>query len=92
MFPRLANILEDGLIPSLKRELEWCKKAIAGLAANTPEAQEPFQEAILALWYLKEATPSEEESEEDEIWVQHVSVWLVSLFGRLILVTEPNLL
>ena len=76
---------------SLRKEPEWCKRVIAGLAANTPEAQELLQEAILALWHLKEVAPSEEESEEDEVWVQHVSAWLVSLFGKLILITEPNL-
>lgn len=82
-FSRFADILEDGLVPSSRKEPDWCKRAIAGLAANTPEAQEPLQEAILALWRLKEVAPSEEESEEDEVWVKHVSAWLVSLLRRI---------
>ena len=79
-FSHFTDILEDGLVPSSRKEPEWCKRAIADLVANTPEAQEPPQEAILALWRLKEVTPSEEESKEDEVWVQHMSAWLVSLF------------
>jgi len=77
-FSRLELILEDGLVPSSRKEPSWTKKAIASLAVNTPEAQEPLQEAVLALWRLKETAPSEDESEEDEVWARHVSAWLVS--------------
>jgi len=73
----LEVILEDGLVPSSRKEPTWTKKAIASLAVNTPEAHEPLQEAVLALWRLKETAPSEDENEEDEVWARHVSTWLV---------------
>ena len=62
-FSQLEVILEDGLVPSSQKEPSWTKKAIASLAVNTPEAQEPLQEAVLALWRLKEMAPSEDESD-----------------------------
>ena len=80
MFSRLVGVLEDGLKPSSKKEPEWSWRAIEILTANTPDARESLQEAVLALWRLKEAAPSEEEGEEDEIWVRHVSAWLVSRY------------
>ena len=76
--PRYRGLVDDDEKPALRRDPAWARSVVANQTANTPGAEGPIWESVLALWRLKEVPPDAVEVAEDAIWGEHVSAWLVS--------------
>ena len=91
MFERLRQVLENDAKPSPRTDKAWLPSSLSGTIAKAPEAKGAILDCVLSLWRLKEAAPSEGEEEEDEVWRDHVSAWLVSVGYRLMVVGFANI-
>ena len=77
-FNRLNVVLEEDLKPSSRHYPTWVKSSLTDIFTKAPQAEEALWDCVLSLWRLKITEPTDEESNGDILWAQHVSTWLVS--------------
>ena len=74
---RIEELVENEQKPSPDKDEDWSKSNIKKILAGNPDAIEPMWECVVGLWRLRRTKPSEDDEEDDDLWRQHVSAWLV---------------
>ena len=82
-FDRLTEVIESKCTPIPSADKPWLRKAHEEVLSKFPNAAEALWETVLALWRLKITAPDEDSDPDDVLWESHVSAWLVSVSGRI---------
>ena len=90
---RLGPVLENGDLPSVKRDIQWVRSTVRSSVGPNPNAEPSLWETVLNLWRLGQVESCEEDDGEDSLWSEYVRAWLVrntlSSGGRSVLMVEP---
>jgi len=76
---RYQSFVSEGAKPNSRSNPGWDEGSIKNIVANVPQAAGVVCETVLALWRLQMVEPEEDETDEDELWRQHATAWLVSV-------------
>ena len=74
--PLLQPLVENDERPSVRNESDraWLPGSYSSLLAGAPYAADGITESVRAVWRLR---CTEEGSEKDDLWADHLEAWLV---------------